>query len=31
MLVEPSQLLMQRALPDGSGKTYGPEFRYVDP
>jgi hypothetical protein len=31
MLVEPSQLLMQSALPDGSGKTYGPEFRYVDP
>ncbi|MFF5969509.1 ferritin-like protein [Streptomyces collinus] len=31
MLVEPSQLLMQRALPDGSGRTYGPEFRYVDP
>ncbi|MFJ2929954.1 ferritin-like protein [Streptomyces massasporeus] len=31
MLVEPSQLLMQRALPDGSGKTYGPEFRYVEP
>ncbi|MEU2752009.1 ferritin-like protein [Streptomyces collinus] len=31
MLVEPSQLLMQRALPDGSGETYGPEFRYVEP
>ncbi|MFF8399403.1 ferritin-like protein [Streptomyces sp. NPDC016172] len=30
-LVGPSQLLMQRALPDGSGRTYGPEFRYMDP
>ncbi|MET9681998.1 ferritin-like domain-containing protein [Streptomyces coeruleorubidus] len=30
LLSEPAQLLMQRALPDGSGKTYGPEFRYTD-
>ncbi|MET9375543.1 hypothetical protein ABZX98_15505 [Streptomyces sp. NPDC002992] len=26
-----AQRLMRRALPDGSGKTYGPEFRYVTP
>ncbi|MFD8230926.1 ferritin-like protein [Streptomyces sp. NPDC059696] len=31
MLVDPSGRLMQTPLPDGSGRTYGPEFRYVDP
>ncbi|MDW8803740.1 ferritin-like protein [Streptomyces scabiei] len=29
-LVQPSRSLMRRELPDGSGKTYGPEFRFVD-
>lgn len=29
-LQEPAQKLMRRELPDGSGKTYCPEFRYVD-
>ncbi|WP_328665783.1 hypothetical protein OG905_01620 [Streptomyces sp. NBC_00322] len=29
-LQNPAQSLMQRELPDGSGKTYGPEFRYID-
>jgi hypothetical protein len=29
-LQEPAQSLMSRELPDGSGRTYGPEFRYVD-
>ncbi|MDQ0847391.1 hypothetical protein QFZ68_007154 [Streptomyces sp. V1I6] len=29
-LQEPAQQLMQIPLPDGSGKTYGPEFRYVE-
>ncbi|MGW0788610.1 ferritin-like domain-containing protein [Streptomyces sp. NPDC002911] len=28
-LREPAQDLMRIPLPDGSGKTYGPEFRYV--
>ncbi|MFE4305285.1 ferritin-like protein [Streptomyces sp. NPDC056891] len=28
-LQEPAQSLMRRALPDGSGNAYGPEFRYV--
>ncbi|MEV5886495.1 ferritin-like protein [Streptomyces sp. NPDC052020] len=27
----PARQLMGRALPDGSGKTYGPEFRYTAP
>ncbi|MGW7450013.1 ferritin-like domain-containing protein [Streptomyces sp. NPDC054787] len=26
----PAQALMATPLPDGSGKTYGPEFRYVE-
>ncbi|MFF3731038.1 ferritin-like protein [Streptomyces sp. NPDC002476] len=30
-LQEPAQSLMRRPLPDGSGQTYGPEFRYVAP
>ncbi|WP_405860966.1 ferritin-like protein [Streptomyces sp. NBC_00090] len=29
-LEEPAVALMGTALPDGSGRTYGPEFRYVD-
>ncbi|MFZ3493286.1 ferritin-like domain-containing protein [Streptomyces sp. 5.8] len=29
-LEEPAVALMGTALPDGSGNTYGPEFRYVD-
>jgi hypothetical protein len=29
LLGDPAQELMGRQLPDGSGKTYGPEFRYV--
>ncbi|MFE6288024.1 ferritin-like protein [Streptomyces sp. NPDC057877] len=28
-LQEPARLLMRRPLPDGSGQTYGPEFRHV--
>lgn len=28
-LQEPARELMRTPLPDGSGKTYGPEFRYV--
>ncbi|MFE2165458.1 ferritin-like protein [Streptomyces sp. NPDC059447] len=28
-LRSPAQKLMQRPLPDGSGKNYGPEFRYT--
>ncbi|MER6503424.1 hypothetical protein ABT218_29755 [Streptomyces sp. NPDC001455] len=30
-LQEPAQSLMRGPLPDGSGQTYGPEFRYVAP
>ncbi|MFH9725813.1 ferritin-like protein [Streptomyces sp. NPDC017254] len=30
-LQDPARDLMRRPLPDGSGKTYGPEFRYVAP
>ncbi|MFC9680391.1 ferritin-like protein [Streptomyces sp. NPDC056948] len=30
-LRSPARELMKRALPDDSGKTYGPEFRYVAP
>ncbi|MFD3992934.1 ferritin-like protein [Streptomyces sp. NPDC058583] len=30
-LKSPARELMKRALPDGSGKTYGPEFRFVAP
>jgi hypothetical protein len=30
-LRSPARDLMERALPDGSGKNYGPEFRYVAP
>lgn len=30
-LKPPARELMKRALPDGSGKNYGPEFRYVAP
>ncbi|MFD6968295.1 ferritin-like protein [Streptomyces sp. NPDC059949] len=26
----PARMLMERQLPDGSGRTYGPEFRYTD-
>ncbi|MGO4633393.1 ferritin-like protein [Streptomyces sp. 2RAF24] len=29
-LKEPAQWLMEHPLPDGSGRTYGPEFRYVE-
>lgn len=29
-LQTPARALMRRPLPDGSGKTYGPEFRYVE-
>jgi hypothetical protein len=29
-LEEPAVALMGTALPDGSGKSYGPEFRYAD-
>ncbi|GGW82320.1 ferritin-like domain-containing protein [Streptomyces galilaeus] len=29
-LQAPAQQLMQIPLPDGSGRTYGPEFRYVE-
>lgn len=29
-LQESAQQLMRIPLPDGSGKTYGPEFRYVE-
>lgn len=29
-LEEPALALMGTPLPDGSGRTYGPEFRYVD-
>ncbi|GGZ70499.1 ferritin-like protein [Streptomyces echinoruber] len=29
-LQEPARALMRRPLPGGGGKTYGPEFRYVD-
>ncbi|WP_261989562.1 ferritin-like domain-containing protein [Streptomyces sp. uw30] len=29
-LAEPAQALMQRDLPDGSGRTYGPEFRFIN-
>ena len=29
-LQDPARSLMSRELPDGSGRTYGPEFRYTD-
>ncbi|GAA2437467.1 ferritin-like protein [Streptomyces lavendulocolor] len=29
-LQEPARALMRTPLPDGSGNTYGPEFRYVE-
>ncbi|MER7485544.1 ferritin-like protein [Streptomyces sp. NPDC126497] len=29
-LGEPARALMRTPLPDGSGRTYGPEFRYVE-
>lgn len=29
-LEDPARQLMQIPLPDGSGRTYGPEFRYVE-
>lgn len=29
-LQDPARSLMSREIPDGSGRTYGPEFRYID-